>query len=171
MGKENTQNQGVILKGSEKTASPAEIHSAIDDKSISVMLANYASTQINLIGLSDEDKKQKLVAAEEAVNMLADSLGPKGLLQNMLVVELLGVHELQQKLLLYANKSIHTPEHGQYYMNAVTKLSNVFIQQASLLHKLQGNSQQKVVVEHLHINEGGQAIVGHVNIGKEGGSQ
>ncbi|MDP1615168.1 MAG: hypothetical protein Q8L68_05165, partial [Methylococcales bacterium] len=82
--------------------------------------------------------------------------------------QLLGIHELQQKLLGYASRSINYPEHGQYYMNALTKLSNVFMQQVNTLHKLQGNPQQKVVVEHLQINEGGQAIVGHVHSNKGG---
>jgi putative DNA primase/helicase len=52
---------------------------------------------------------------------------------------------------------------------AITKLSNTFIQQLTLLQKLQGQSQQKVVVEHLHINKGAQAIVGQVNAYTKGG--
>ena len=84
-------------------------------------------------------------------------------MQNMLVTQLLGVHELQQRLLLYATRSMHDPERGQYYFNAISKLSNLFIQQVSLLHKLQGNSQQKVTVEHLHVSDGGSAIIGQVN--------
>lgn len=58
---------------------------------------------------------------------------------------------------------MHSSEHGQYYINALTKLSNVFIQQINALQKLQGYSQQKVVVEHLYVNAGVKAIVGQVN--------
>lgn len=140
----------------------------LEEKLIAVMLTNYGTKWISASNLSDEEKKQKEHDIQQAAKMLADSLGAKGLLQNILVTELLGVHELQQKLLSYANKSMNHPEQGQYYINAITKLSNVFIQQASLLHKLQGNNQQKVVVEHLHINEGGQAIVGQVNTHSKG---
>ncbi|HAT1797954.1 TPA: hypothetical protein JBL19_04170 [Legionella pneumophila] len=140
----------------------------VDDPVIAAMQLNYAGTQINLTQLDEEDKQLKLNNAQQIVESLADSLGAQGMLQNMLVTQLLGVHELQQKLLPYARRSMRDPEHGQYYINAIAKLSNVFIQQASLLHKLQGNSQQKVVVEHLHINEGGQAIVGQVNTNNKG---
>lgn len=136
---------------------------ANDKKIISAMQLNYAGTQIDLSKLNDEEKQLKLNNAQQMVEGLAASLGAQGLLQNMLVTQLLGVHELQQKLLPYARRSMHDPEHGQYYINATAKLSNLFIQQASLLHKLQGHSQQKMVVEHLHINEGGQAIVGQIN--------
>lgn len=139
-----------------------------EQKAIAAILSSYATQQVDLSKLSANDKKKKEHDLEHVVKILADSLGAQGLLQNMLVTQLLGVYEIQQRLLPYAERSMHYPEHGQYYINSITKLSNVFIQQASLLHKLQGNSQQKVVVEHLHINEGGQAIVGQVNVRKEG---
>ncbi len=139
-----------------------------DQRAIDAILSSYATQLVDLSKLSKEDKKKKEHDLEQALKVFADSLGAQGLLQNMLVTQLLGVHELQQKLLPYANRSMNYPEHGKYYINSITKLSNLFIHQASLLHKLQGNSQQKVVVEHLHINEGGQAIVGHVNVRKGG---
>ena len=134
-----------------------------------IMLENYANTQINLSGLTEEEKKQKLETATQVVKILADSLGAQGLLQNMLVTQLLGIHELQQKLLPYVAKSINYPEDNQYFVNAITKLSNTFIQQLTLLQKLQGQSQQKVVVEHLHINKGAQAMIGQVNAYTKGG--
>jgi len=81
----------------------------------------------------------------------------------MLATQLLSTHDLHQKLLPYANRSMNYPEDNQYFINAITKLSNTFIQQIIMLQKLQGQSQQKVVVEHLHIHDGAQAIVGQVN--------
>lgn len=139
------------------------------ENAISFIQLNYAETQIDLTNLNEEEKKQKLNNAHQIVDVLAHSLGAKGLLQNMLVTQLLGVHEAQQKILLHVNRSMHSSEHGQYYINALTKLSNVFIQQINALQKLQGHSQQKVIVEHLHVNAGGKAIVGQVNASPVGG--
>lgn len=136
-----------------------------------IMLENYASTQISLTGLTEEEKKQKLENATQLVKILADSLGAQGLLQNMLAAQLLGIHDLQQKLLPYAAKSMSYPEGNQYFVNAITKLSNTFIQQLTLLQKLQGQSHQKVTVEHLHVHQGAQAIVGQVNVDNMGGSK
>lgn len=135
----------------------------IDEKVISVMQLNYAETQIDLTNLNEEEKQLKLNKAHQLVENIADSLGAQGLLQNMLVTQLLGTHELQQKLLRYATRSLHNPEQGQYYINAISKLSNLFVQQVNSLQKLQGNCQQKVVVEHLHVSDGGNAIIGQVN--------
>lgn len=144
------------------TTNTLEKNNDTGEMAISVMLAKYASTQIELAGLSDEDQRIKLELAEQVVKILADSLGAKGLLQNMQIVQLLGIHELQQRLLPLANESIDSPEHNQYYVNAITKLSNVFLQQVNTLQKLQGNCQQKVAVEHLHVSNGGNAIIGQV---------
>ncbi len=142
-----------------------------NEKLISVMLANYATKWVDLSNLSKEEKAKKERDLEQVVKKLTHALGAQDLLQNMLAVQMLGVHELQQTLMLYANKSLHDPQYGQYYLNAITKLSNVFIQQANTLQKLQSGCQQKVVVEHLHINEGGQAIVGQVHAVKRRGKQ
>lgn len=135
----------------------------IEAKIISTLQLNYAETVLDLTNLSEEEKKLKLHNAQQVVEKFADSLGAEGLLQNMLATQLLGIHDLQQKLVSYAYKYMHDPKYGQYYLNAAAKLSHVFINQVSLLQKLQGNSQQKVVVEHLNINEGGKAIIGQVN--------
>jgi hypothetical protein len=134
-----------------------------EQKAIAAILSGYATQLIDLSKLSDKDKKKKERNLEQAIKILADSLGAQGLLQNMLVTQLLGVYELQQNLLPYANRSMHSPENNQYYVNAITKLSNAFVSQVTLLQKLQGQCQQKVTVEHLHIHQGAQAIVGQVN--------
>jgi hypothetical protein len=69
------------------------------------------------------------------------------------------VHDLQQRFTTYAY-NISQGKQKAYYVNSVVKLSNVLIQQANLLDKLKGNSQSKVVVEHVHVHSGGQAVVG-----------
>jgi len=58
---------------------------------------------------------------------------------------------------------------GQYleaaddYTNRAYKLMNIFLKQIETLEKYRGKaSQQKVIVEHVHIHEGGQAVVGHI---------
>lgn len=140
----------------------------IEEKIISTIQLNYAETVLDLTNLSEEEKKLKLDSAQQVVEKFADCLGVEGLLQNMLATQLLGIHELQQKLLSYAYKYMHDPKYGQYYLNSAAKLSNVFISLANSLQKSQGNCQQKVVVEHLHINQGGRAIIGQVNPQKEG---
>lgn len=86
---------------------------------------------------------------------------PEDGLQLMLAAQMSAVHDLQQKMTYLATLS-SSAESMNSYINGVTKLSNVFIQQANALAKLQGRNQQKVVVEHVNVHAGGQAIVGMV---------
>jgi hypothetical protein len=48
-----------------------------------------------------------------------------------------------------------------------TRLMRLFNEQLEAMAKLKGKTgQQKVTVEHVHVNAGGQAIVGAVTAGK-----
>lgn len=77
----------------------------------------------------------------------------------MLSAQMAAVHDLQQRLTAYAYNTTQGKEQ-MYYVNSVVKLSNLFVQQANMLEKLKGNSQNKVIVEHVHVHSGGQAVVG-----------
>jgi len=162
------KKQGNLLETQKSREMIEQETSTLDEKAIAVILDNYATKGIDFTGMSADEKKQKQEKLCQATQILTDALGAKGLLENLLSTQLLGIHELQQKLLSYANRSMHYPEDNQYYVNAVTKLSNAFVSQVTLLQKLQGQSQQKVTVEHLHNHKGGQAIVGQVNANKTG---
>ncbi len=50
----------------------------------------------------------------------------------------------------------------------LTKLNRTFIAQVETLKKYRTGGQQKVTVEHVHVHEGGQAIVGTVSSGGGG---
>lgn len=104
--------------------------------------------------------KRELQNAEE----LLASVGANDALSTMLVTQMAAVHDMQQRVFSIA-KTSYSPEVIQSNINQLTKLSNVFVQQAALLEKMQGNVQQKVMVEHVHIHSGGQAIVGNVERG------
>ena len=45
-------------------------------------------------------------------------------------------------------------------VNLACKLQRTLVALVEALHRYRSGGQQKVVVEHVHVNEGGQAIVG-----------
>lgn len=83
-------------------------------------------------------------------------------LQEMLASQMLSIHNMQQLCFAMANRHIANLKSGQYFINAAVKLSNSFTQQAALLAKLQGNIGQRIVVEHVEVHNGGQAVVGSI---------
>ena len=63
------------------------------------------------------------------------------------------------------------PESRERNLNLATKLQRTFVAQIEALQKLRGKGGQKVTVEHVHVHEGGQAIVGNVSHAQGGGGK
>ena len=59
------------------------------------------------------------------------------------------------------------------FASASTKLMRTYVSQVEALRRLRQGGSQLVRVEHVHVNEGGQAIIGNVTPGnkKHGGDE
>lgn len=88
-------------------------------------------------------------------------------LKIMLAAQMLSIHQLQQQSMVLVN-GIDNMTSKQYYTNTAIKLSNCFVQQASLLAKLQGAVGQTMMVGRVDVHEGGQAVVGNIHGTKQG---
>ena len=122
-------------------------------------------TRYNAIACSSQSGKnwdRKQAISESIDNLKA--LSAKGGLQEMLVAQMTSIHLLQQMTVALANGSGLT-DSKQYYTNSAVKLANCFTQQAALLARLQGAGGQKIIVEHVEVHHGGQAIVGNISRG------
>lgn len=125
----------------------------------------YNATKLLVNGNCSDNQEEQLKSMQSQQNESNDflqSLDADDTLKTMLATQMAAIHDIQQREFLFAMQKSILPEKRQQHINAVTKLSNVFIQQISLMQKLQGKGQQKVTVEHVHVHEGGQAIVGNV---------
>ncbi len=113
------------------------------------------------------DNKQPLSenALSRAINRIQERVGIPHwtALQEMLAAQMLTIHQLQQISMAFAAKS-NQPNNKQYFTNTAIKLANTFVQQASLLSRLQGNGGQQINVKQVDVHQGGQAIVGNVNV-------
>jgi len=58
-----------------------------------------------------------------------------------------------------------TFEGRQCNVNYATKMLRTYLAQVEALKRYRTGGQQKMVVEHVHVNEGGKAVVGTVNTG------
>lgn len=92
------------------------------------------------------------------------AFGATGGLQETLIAQMLSIHQLQQQAVALVNGARH-PGNIQYLTNVAVKLANCFTQQVNTLSRLQGNSSQKITVEHVDVHSGGQAIVGNITGG------
>jgi tetrahydromethanopterin S-methyltransferase subunit E len=108
------------------------------------------------------DNNLNLKEKAQDVQQNISALNPENNIELLLASQIMAVHNYQQRLISYAINTENV-DSSVKYGNLAAKLSNVFIQQVTLMQKLKGINQQKVVFEHVHIHSGGQAIVGAVN--------
>jgi hypothetical protein len=109
-------------------------------------------------------EKFNLEKAKKVSECGMTALNVHGGLQAMVAAQMLAIHDLQQKSMIYANGcSVSDLESKQYFTNTAIKLSNTFCTQAQLLAKLQGLGGQKLVVERVDVSHGGQAVIGNIN--------
>lgn len=96
---------------------------------------------------------------ESAGSMLA-SLAPRNPLEGMLCVQMAAVHQVAMSLLA----SVDTHDGGPAAV-AATRLLRTFSMQVEALARLRspGVTEQRVIVQHVTVADGGQAVIGAVS--------
>ena len=89
-------------------------------------------------------------------------IGPKDELEGMLAAQLIACHNASMECYRRAMLREQTFEGRQENLNQASKLSRTYATLLETLNRHRGKGQQKVTVEHVHVHEGGQAIVGNV---------
>ena len=95
-------------------------------------------------------------------------IAPKDEIEGMLAVQMIAVHNLAMTTMSRTMISDQTFQGRQAGVNQATKMLRTFTTQMEALKKYRSGGQQKMTVEHVHVNEGGQAIVGNVTQGGGG---
>ncbi|NDH67873.1 MAG: hypothetical protein EBY22_08255 [Gammaproteobacteria bacterium] len=148
-----------MLENQIKSLEHQERHTLAENRFIKDII-NRAANACNNINNQDFDVEK---ARKQSENDFI-ALNVEGGLQALVAAQMMAIHKLQQTSMALA-KGLPYGESSQYYTNTSIKLSNTFIQQATLLAKLQGGVGQKITVERVDISHGGQAVIGTVNGG------
>ena len=121
----------------------------------------------SLISPRPKDDGARLISA---VFSLAE-LAPKNMTESMLAAQMIAVNDLAFVSLRCATREGQTLDGMDKHSYRATRLMRLFSEQAETMQRLKGQAgQQKVTVEHVHVHDGGQAIVGAVSVPKgEGG--
>ena len=109
--------------------------------------------------LQDKDSEE----AANFISALMHGFKPRDETEGVLIAQMVGTHNLIMEYMKWAMIPGQFLEAGNDYTNRAYRLMNIFLRQVETLEKYRGkSSQQKVIVEHVHIHEGGQAVVGHI---------
>lgn len=96
------------------------------------------------------------------------SVEPRDELETMLAVQMGAIHQATMMMARRLNH-VETILQQDAAERALNKLARTYAVQMEALKRYRTGGQQKVVVEHVTVNEGGQAIVGNVSHGGRGG--
>jgi hypothetical protein len=102
-------------------------------------------------------------------SVLLAEIEPRTGLEGMLAIQMVAVHHLAIEMLGRAARQNATVEAVNSAINRATKLSRTFVAQMEALDKHRNKGKQKMTVEHIHVNQGGQAIIG--SVGEGGGKE
>jgi hypothetical protein len=148
-------------------AGPAKKFLGTSDLELQLQLM-FEST--SLMGVTTEDViAGKGLSAGKRVAAAISGIDPQDELQALLAVQLFAAHNLS---MTFCRRVVHPEQNSEGIDTNVaraTQFMKIFLEQVACMQKLKGRAaQQRVVVEHVHVHQGGQAIVGTVTPGGEG---
>ena len=123
-------------------------------KAIMSPLVNLIRSQANSDSSSSFDNE-----FNKSVTLIAAS-DPRNQLELMLATQLAMTHVTLGKSAQLLDKNYSEVETINSLGNLYTKLSRLGIDQINTLERMKGKSQQKIIVEKINIEAGGQAAIG-----------
>jgi hypothetical protein len=105
----------------------------------------------------EEIRRQRHAAVDALIGM-----APRDEFEGMIAAQLIACHNASLECYWRAMIGEQTFEGRRENLNQASKLSRTYTTLLESLNRHRGKGAQKVTVEHVHVHEGGQAIVGNV---------
>jgi hypothetical protein len=112
-------------------------------------------------GLSVDQKFERIKSAVAMV----EGIKPDGGIEGLLAAQMVATPNAAMDCLGRAMIRGQTFEGRDQSLKHAAKLLSIYTRQVEVLDKRRGKGQQKVTVEYVNVEAGGQAIVGHVETG------
>jgi hypothetical protein len=116
------------------------------------------------IGLDASEQRMHRAIENDVLELAVDaaeSIQAANSIEKMLAHQMAAAHNMAMKLLPKGIEQ-RDPTHMQKYINSAARLLDVYREGMLALHRMKAGGKQTVRVEHVHVHEGGQAIVGNV---------
>lgn len=130
-----------------------------EDKDWNAVLANQVVNSLWIQDPNDEAVlKQQIHGAVRGLVALA----PRDEIEGMLIAQMIAAHSATMECFRRAMNKQQSFEGRNLNLTQANKLSRTYSTLTEALNRHRGKGQQKMVVEHVHVHAGGQAIVGSV---------
>ena len=129
--------------------------SGVNDQLASSTLIGRASDSVaNIAG--------KEIKAINFTMALLEDIAPQDALEGMLATQMVACHNMAMEMTKRAMHTQQSPEVTSQCVTRATKLMNTFSNQISTLQKYRNKGKQTIQVQHVTVNDGGQAVVGNI---------
>lgn len=117
----------------------------------------------------DDQKSKDIMLDYAAIAMRG--FAPQDEVEDMMAAQAVGLHAAAMESMRRAMIKDQPHNLRMDMLNAANKLAGTYARIVEVLDKRRGKSGQKVTVEHVHVHQGGQAIVGNIEAGGGSGSK
>ncbi len=83
-------------------------------------------------------------------------------IETMLISQMSALHAYTMRMMSSLNKETYSVTMNDNLVSHINKSMRTFAKQAEAYEKLKRNGHQTIKVNHVHVNGGGQAIVGNI---------
>ncbi len=111
--------------------------------------------------LSEDARLDRIKAA---IAML-EGIKPQGEIENLLATQMVASHNTAMECLRRAMVERQPSAVRDLNLKPAAKFLSIYSRQVEVLDKRRGKGQQKMTIEYINVEPGGQAIVGHVETG------
>lgn len=121
---------------------------------------------VETIWVTDRSNK---MATDEALQAALDALRgirPRDEAEGMLAAQMVATHHAAMECMRRANLPDQSMKGIDLTLKHAVRLMSLYERQLAALDKRRGKGRQKITVEHITVQAGGQAIVGDVNKGQ-----
>ena len=115
---------------------------------------------------SSGKKDSELITQTTNASMAAIlEIDPQDSAELMLATQMVTVHNLTMEMSRRALLLEQTEDGVNSNINRVTKLMRTYMAQMEALNKYRNKGKQQITVQHVNVNDGGQAVIGDINQG------
>ncbi len=126
---------------------------------------HLANLQMNQLVCAIGGAGDETAETSNHVLSMMHEIGPRDSVEGMLASQMVAIHAAAMKIAKQFHSASFVNQQDSA-LNALNKLTRTFTSQMEALNRHRGKGQQKMTVEHIHVGEGGQAIVGNVQGGR-----
>ncbi len=153
-----SNNVTVQAPGKQKEADISKVLGGSDHEGYNLIVVNQVANTLWLGHASEEERDKLITGAMIALQGIA----PSDKMEGMLAGQMIATHNATMECFRRAMLQGQTFAGRHEALKQASKLSRAYIKLMEALNKKRGKGGQKVTVKHVHVHEGGQAIVGNV---------